>query len=229
MMRDSVERPASTWPSTRCGPGVRTLSWSGGCTIWAGPSSGSGPGRCSSRSSWPRRPPAGADLFRRHAAAALPANLVTGGGARMTRTWRPGRAGRRALPGPAPVSRVRAADRLLQPGRHERLTGGKPSHKSIDQGSDMQALIAGPSSSWPRARCWPSQSCTASQSGTAASTRCGHALAPRSWPPPPSRRQHQRRPADRGPPSPACGSARPATGRGQPPTCSAACADAPGQ
>ena len=44
MMRDSVERPASTWPSTRCGPGVRTLSWSGGCTIWAGPSSGSGPG-----------------------------------------------------------------------------------------------------------------------------------------------------------------------------------------
>jgi hypothetical protein len=26
------------------------------------------------------------------------------------------------------------ADRLLQPGRHERLTGGKPSHKSIDQG-----------------------------------------------------------------------------------------------
>lgn len=27
----------------------------------------------------------------------------------------------------------------------------------------------------------------------------------------------------------ACGSARPATGRGQPPTCSAACADAPGQ
>jgi hypothetical protein len=31
----------------------------------------------------------------------------------------------------------------LQPGRHERLTGGKPSHKSIDQGSDMQALIAG--------------------------------------------------------------------------------------
>ena len=81
-----------------------------------------------------RRRPAGADLFRRHAAAALPADLVTGGGARMTRTWRPGRAGRRALPGPAPVSRVRAADRLLQPGRHERLTGGKPSHKSIDQG-----------------------------------------------------------------------------------------------
>jgi hypothetical protein len=76
----------------------------------------------------------GADLFRRHAAAALPADLVTGGGARMTRTWRPGRAGRRALPGPAPASRVRAVDRLLQPGRHERLTGGKPSHKSIDQG-----------------------------------------------------------------------------------------------
>ena len=38
----------------------------------------------------------------------------------------PGRG--RALPGPAPVSRVRAAGRLLQPGRHERLTDGKPSH-----------------------------------------------------------------------------------------------------
>ena len=58
MMRDSVERPASTWPSTRCGPGVRTSSWSGGCIIWAGPSGGSGPGGCSSKSSWPA-PPAG--------------------------------------------------------------------------------------------------------------------------------------------------------------------------
>jgi hypothetical protein len=38
------------------------------------------------------------------------------------------------MPGPDPVSRVRAADWLLQPGGHERLTGGKPSHKSIDQG-----------------------------------------------------------------------------------------------
>lgn len=121
MMRDSVERPASTRPSTRCGPGARTSSWSGGCTIWAGPGGGSGPGGCSSSSGGMRR---------RHCprtwsqwAAPNDKNLAA---------W-PGREAR-ALPGPAPVSRVRAADQAgpRHPGRPHR--GGAPHFRRLDGG-----------------------------------------------------------------------------------------------
>jgi len=125
-MRDSVERPASTRPATRCGPGARSSSWSGGCTIWAGPSGASGLCGCSSRSSWPVPPAGRCGPIPAARGGAPAADLLTGGGARMTRACRPGRAGRRALPGPAPASRVRAADQAgpRHPGRPHR--GGAP-------------------------------------------------------------------------------------------------------